>query len=115
MTKLFLSNYRPIALLPSLSKIFKNVMLDQISNYFINNNLLSMQQYGFRAKHFTELAALNLVDHLIYKLDNDLILLNVYIDLSKAFETLIHDILLNALNYYGVKRVANMLILLLPK
>ena len=41
-----LSNYRPIALLPSVYKIFENVMLDQISNYFINNNLLSMQQYG---------------------------------------------------------------------
>ena len=39
-----LSNYRPIALLTSVSKIFENVMLDQISNYFINNNLLSMQQ-----------------------------------------------------------------------
>ena len=37
-----LSNYRPIALLPSVSKIFENVMLDQISNYFIDNNLLSM-------------------------------------------------------------------------
>ena len=105
-----LSNYRPIALLPFLSKIFKNVMLDQILNYFINNNLLSMQQYGFRAKHSTELAALNMVDNLIHKLDNGLILLNVYIDLSKAFDTLIHDILLNTLNYYGVKRVVNILI-----
>ena len=55
-----LSNYRPIALLLSVSKIFENVMLDQISNYFIDNNLLSMQQYGFRAKHSTEFAALNL-------------------------------------------------------
>ena len=52
-----LSYYRPIALLPSVSKIFENVKLDQISNYFINNNLLSMQQYGFRAKHSTEFAA----------------------------------------------------------
>ena len=52
-----LSYYRPIALLPSVSKIFENVKLDQISNYFINNNLLSMQQFGFRAKHSTEFAA----------------------------------------------------------
>ena len=65
-----LSNYRPIALLPSLSKIFENVMLDQISNYFINNNLLSVQQYWVRVKHSSEFAALNLVDHLTYKLDN---------------------------------------------
>ena len=105
-----LSNYRPIALLPSVSKIFENVMLDQISNYFINNNLLSMQQYGFRAKHSTEFAALNLVDHLTYKLDSGQILSNVYIDLSKAFDTLIHNILLNKLNFYGVRGVANRLI-----
>ena len=69
-----------------------------------------MQQYGFGAKHLTEFAALNLVDHLTYKLDNGLILSNIYIDLSKAYDTLIHDILLNKLNYYGVRRVANRLI-----
>ena len=102
-----LSNCRPTALLPSVSKIFENVMLDQISNYVINNNLLTMQQHGFRAKHSTEFAALNLVDHLTYKLDNGLILSNIYIDLSKAFDTLIHDILLNKINYYGVRGVAN--------
>ena len=105
-----LSNYGPIALLPSVFKIFENVMLDQILNYFINNNLLSMQQYGFRAKHSTEFVTLNLVDHLTYKLDNGLIPSNIYIDLSKAFDTLIHDILLNKLNYYRVKGVANKLI-----
>ena len=101
-----LSNYRPIALLPSVSKIFENVMLDQISNY----NLLSMQQYGFRAKHCTEFVALNLVDYLTYKLDNGLIPSNIYIDLSKVFDTLIHDILLNKLNFYGVRGVSNRLI-----
>ena len=105
-----LSNYRPIALLLSVSKIFENLMLNQILNYFINDNLLSMLQYEFRAKHSTEFAALNLVDHLTYKLDNRLILSNIYIDLSKAFGTLIHDILLNKLNYYGVRGFANRLI-----
>ena len=69
-----------------------------------------MQQYGFRAKHSTEFAALNLVEHLIYKLGNDLIPSNIYIDLSKAFDTLIRDILLNKLNYYGVRGAANRLI-----
>ena len=74
-----LSNYKPIALLPSISKIFEYVFLEQLLNYFIQNNLLSSQQYGFRAKHSTELAALNLVGHLPYKLDSGNIPTNIYI------------------------------------
>ena len=69
-----------------------------------------MQQYGFRAKHSTEFAAISLVDHLTYKLDNGIVPSNVYIDLSKVFDTLIHDILLNKLNCYGVRGIANGLI-----
>ena len=101
-----LSNYRPIALLPSISKIFEYVFLEQLSNYFIQNNLLSSQQYGFRAKHSTELAALNLVDHLTYKLDSGNIPTNIYIDSSKAFDTLTHSILLDKMSFYGVNGVA---------
>ena len=47
-------------LLPSLSKIFEYVLLEQLTNYFVEYNLLSPHQYGFRAKHSTELAALNI-------------------------------------------------------
>ena len=101
-----LSNYRPIAVIPSISKIFEYVFLEQLSKYFIQNNLLSSQQYGFRAKHLTELAALNLVDHLTYKLDSGNIPTNIYIDLSKAFDTLTHSILLDTMSFYGVNGVA---------
>ena len=98
-----LSNYRPIALLPSISKIFEYVLLEQITNYFLDNNMLSPQQYGFRSNHSTELAALNLVDELTYKLDRGIIPLNIYMDLSKAFDTLIHEILISKLKHYGVR------------
>ena len=93
--KMSLTNYRPIALLPSISKIFECVLLEQLTIHFTDNNLLSPLQYGFRAKHSTELAALNLVDYLTYKLDTGNIPINISIDLSKAFDTLIHDILLH--------------------
>ena len=49
-------NYRPIALLPSLSKIFEQVMFDQLLAYLSNNNLLDMNQFGFRPGHSTEIS-----------------------------------------------------------
>ena len=84
-----LTNYRPIALLFSISKIFEHAILEQLSNYYLQNELFAPQQFVFRAKHSTELAVLNLVDYLTYKLDAGKIPTNIYIDLSKAFDTLI--------------------------
>ena len=65
--------------------------------------MLSPQQCGFRSNHSTELAALNLVDELTYKLDRGIIPINIYIDLSKAFDTLVNEILISKLEHYGVK------------
>ena len=104
------SNYRPISLLPSISKIFESVIYQQLMKYLLENKLLSSQQYGFRANHSTELAALNLIDRLTYDLDNGKIPVNIYIDLAKAFDTLQHETLLNKLAYYGVRGKVNDLI-----
>ena len=61
-----LSNYRPISLLPSISKIFESVIYQQLMKYLLENKLLSSQQYGFQANHSTKLAALNVIDRLTY-------------------------------------------------
>ena len=103
--KSVLTKYRPIALLPSKSKKNVYILLEQLTNHFIEHKLLSPQLYGFRAQQSTELTALNLVDYLTYKLDNGNIKINNYIDLSKAFGKLIHGILLGEMNYYGVNGV----------
>ena len=69
--------------------------------------MLSLQQYGYRSNYSTELEVLNLVDKLTYKLDRGIIPMNIiYINLSKAFDTLVHEILISKLEHYGVKREA---------
>ena len=90
-----MSNYRPIALLPSISKIFEKVILLQLTKYLDENNLICEKQYGFRKNRSTEYAALHIVDFLNYQLDVNKIPVSVYLDLSKAFDSLSHNILLD--------------------
>ena len=87
-------NYRPISLLPSMSKIFEYVIFDQLMSFLTDQQLFCIEQFGFRPGHSTELAALRLVDHLTNEMDNFNVPINIYIDLSKAFNSLNHSILL---------------------
>ena len=107
--KKLINNYRPISVLPVIhvSEVFETVIYDQLTEYFTNNNLFSSQHYGFRKKASTELAALELIDRLLTQLKNFEIPVNFYTDLSKAFDSLSHYILLNKLTQYGVKNSAN--------
>ena len=63
-------------------------------------------QYGFRKEHFTEFAALELIDRILKRMDNKEIPINIYLDLSKTFDTLDHSILIDKIEFYGVKGVA---------
>ena len=108
--KKFIKNYRPISVLPVISKVFETVICDQLCEYFSSKNLLCSQQYGFRKNSSTELAALEVIDRLLTQLDGQLIPINFYLDLSKAFDSLNHNILLNKLSYYGVTHMANTLL-----
>ena len=74
--------------------------------YLGHNNLLSEQQYGFCANHSTELAAIKLVNYIGHEIDRKLTPVNIYIDLSKAFDTINFDILLYKLHYYGITDIA---------
>ena len=103
--KLF-GNYRPISLLSSISKIFERVAFNQLYDYFSSNGLLYESQYGFRKLHSTELAALEFTDKISQEMDAKKIPFSIFLDLSKAFDTLDHNVLLSKLNYYGIKDTA---------
>ena len=105
-----ITNYRPISVLPVISKIFETVICDQLNHYFVSNNLLCPQQYGFTKYLSTELAALEVIDRLLNQLNKQKIPINFYLDLSKAFDSLCHSILLEKLAYYGVQNKAKDLI-----
>ena len=98
--------YRPISLLPVLSKVIEKTIAKQLSGYFEDNKLFNQNQYGFRPGHSTEHAALELVDKITYKMDNNETPINIFLDLSNAFDTIDHNILLDKLKYYGLDDIA---------
>ena len=87
-TKL-LKNYRPISLLPTISKVIETIIFTQLSTYFNENKLIFDNQYGFRPKHSTENAALELVDRIITDMEEKKVPINIFLDLSKAFDTFV--------------------------
>ena len=98
-----ISNYRPISILPFLSKIFEKCMHSQILNHFFFNNLISPHQFGFLKNRSTEDATLKLVETMYQNLNSKLISINIFVDFSKAFDTLNHVILIRKLYRYGIQ------------
>ena len=90
-----LDNYQPISLLSAFSKIFEKAVFIQLCDYFNKNNLLYKSQYGFCTLHSTQLASLEIIDIISKDLDNEKLPIGVFLDLSKAFDTLDHTILLD--------------------
>ena len=96
------SNYRPISILPAVSKIIERVMHTQLLEYFQAGNLLTESQSGFRPNHSTSTALIRAVNLWLANMDGGKLNGSVYIDLKKAFDTADHNIFQRKLCCYGV-------------
>ena len=96
-------NYRPISLLSMLHKILEKLMCIRLTGFLNENNILYKYQFGFRAKHSTTQAVTEIVDNLLDEIDSGKITAGIYLDLSKAFDTVDHNILLTKLQHYGIR------------
>ena len=106
MCKALRQSNRPISLLSTLSKILEKVVCTQLSTYLHENQLLSPDQCAYRPHHRTEDAVLDAVERLVTNIDNGLISSVTTLDLSKAFDSINHDLLINKLSWYGITNTA---------
>ena len=93
-----LNNYRPISNLPFLGKILEKVVLKQLDVFLHENNVHDKFQSGFRKGHSTETALIKVVNDLRVNMDHKNISILILLDLSAAFDTVDHNILLDRLN-----------------
>ena len=104
--KSIFSNYRSISVLPSFSKILEKLVYNRLIDYLSKYKIFSDNQFGFRKHHSTEYALALLYDKIFSAIDSNEVTVGIFIDLSKAFDTLNHQILLDKLQHYGIHGVA---------
>ena len=98
-----LTNYRPISILPSLSKILEKIIYKRLYIFLQVNDILIPNQYGFRKHYSTDFAIIKLLNKITECFANKEHLIGIFMDLSKAFDTIDHNILMYKLQRYGIR------------
>ena len=97
-------NYRPISILPVISKVFEKKLVNaRLMKFIESNHILSEHQYGFRHGYSTKLSLINLTNQITKLTDEGRVTDGIFIDFAKAFDTIDHTILLNKMCHYGVR------------
>ena len=100
------SNYRPVSILPQFSKILEKIFYNRLVKFISKNNVIYESQYGFRQKHSTNLALMEMIENISTSFDKNMLTTGIFIDLKKAFDTINHSILLQKLTMYGVRGIS---------
>ena len=98
--------YRPISLIITLSKLLEKIVYERVYQFLNNTDQIYKSQYGFRSRHSCENAVGELISAVLKGSQSNKYTAGVFLDLSKAFDSLQHSILLEKLHHYGIRSVA---------
>ena len=102
-----MNNYRPVSLLSSFNKILEKLVHKRLVNFIDKYNILYVNQFGFREQHSTMHTTLLITDKNQRAIEYGLFSCGIFIDLSKAFDTAVHSILIRKLSHYGIRGIVN--------
>ena len=102
----YLDNYIPVSTLPLFGKILEKLIYNRLYSFFTVKNTIYENQYGFRKNHSTSHAVNLYVKQIIDQIEIKRHVIGIFIDLSKAFDTISHEKLIYKMNFYGIRGVS---------